>query len=303
MEKRGEDSDRADERRDRQERNDERGGLIEEAAIIDRDLERIDRQEPPPPARSTHEIMRDTPALSLETLTRDRSTFTRRDIARLAGKHTNTADEFSGVLARLEASPELVRLGKDARGQTRLTTRTMQAIEKRMDGHAEAMAERSRHEAAQCARPGGVILGAQQQRALDHILIGPDLVAVVGYAGSGKSTMLDAARAGWEAAGFRVRGMALSGVAADGLQKGAGIDSRTIHSRLYQWDKGESLPTVKDVLVVDEAGMIGSRLMERVLSHARHAGAKVVLVGDPQQLQAIEAGLCARSSTAPGRPS
>ena len=43
-------------------------------------------------------------------------------------------------------------------------------------------------------------------------------------------------------------------------------------------------------LVMDEAGMVGSRQMERVLSAARDAGAKVVLVGDPEQLQAIEAG-------------
>jgi ATP-dependent exoDNAse (exonuclease V) alpha subunit len=49
------------------------------------------------------------------------------------------------------------------------------------------------------------------------------------------------------------------------------------------------------VLVVDEAGMIGTRQMERVLSHARDAGAKVVLVGDPEQLQAIEAGAAFRS--------
>jgi hypothetical protein len=49
------------------------------------------------------------------------------------------------------------------------------------------------------------------------------------------------------------------------------------------------------VLVVDEAGMVGTRQLERVLSHAAEAGAKVVLVGDPQQLQAIEAGAAFRS--------
>ena len=53
--------------------------------------------------------------------------------------------------------------------------------------------------------------------------------------------------------------------------------------------------TSRDVLVIDEAGMVGTRQMERVLSHATDAGAKVVLVGDPQQLQAIEAGAAFRS--------
>ena len=49
------------------------------------------------------------------------------------------------------------------------------------------------------------------------------------------------------------------------------------------------------MLVVDEAGMIGSRQMERLLSAAQAAGAKVVLVGDPEQLQAIEAGAAFRA--------
>jgi AAA domain-containing protein len=49
------------------------------------------------------------------------------------------------------------------------------------------------------------------------------------------------------------------------------------------------------VLVIDEAGMVGTRQLERVLSHAAEAGAKVVLVGDIKQLQAIEAGAAFRS--------
>jgi len=49
------------------------------------------------------------------------------------------------------------------------------------------------------------------------------------------------------------------------------------------------------VLVIDEAGMIGTRQMERVITEAEKRGAKVVLVGDPEQLQAIEAGAAFRS--------
>ena len=41
--------------------------------------------------------------------------------------------------------------------------------------------------------------------------------------------------------------------------------------------------------------MVGTRQLERVLSHAAEAGAKVLLVGDPQQLQSIEAGAAFRS--------
>jgi AAA domain len=63
----------------------------------------------------------------------------------------------------------------------------------------------------------------------------------------------------------------------------------------HGWEQGRDLLTTRDVLVIDEAGMVGTRQLERVLSHAAEAGAKVVLVGDPQQLQAIEAGAAFRS--------
>jgi len=84
-----------------------------------------------------------------------------------------------------------------------------------------------------------------------------DLSVVVGYAGTGKSTMLGEARAAWEADGYQVRGAALSGIAAEQLEAGAGITSRTVHSLLFQWEQGRETLNARDVLVVDEAGMIG----------------------------------------------
>ena len=138
-------------------------------------------------------------------------------------------------------------------------------------------------------------LGREQVLAFRHVTQVQDLSVVVGYAGTGKSTMLGEARAAWEADGYQVRGAALSGIAAEQLEAGAGIASRTVHSLLFQWEQGREVLTDRDVLVVDEAGMIGSRQMERLLSRAEAAGAKVVLVGDPEQLQAIEAGAAFRA--------
>ena len=107
--------------------------------------------------------------------------------------------------------------------------------------------------------------------------------------------MLGVAREAWEAAGYEVRGVALSGIAAENLESGTGISSRTIASMEHGWEQGRDLLTSRDVLVIDEAGMVGTRQLERVLSHAAEASAKVVLVGDPAQLQAIEAGAAFRS--------
>jgi hypothetical protein len=117
----------------------------------------------------------------------------------------------------------------------------------------------------------------------------------VGFAGTGKSYLLGAAREVWEKQGYRVLGATLSGIAAEGLAGSSGIESRTLASRLYYWDKGEQRLTANDVLVVDEAGMLGSRQMARVMAEVQASGAKVVLVGDPEQLQAIEAGAAFRA--------
>ncbi|MCO5059307.1 MAG: AAA family ATPase, partial [Rhizobiaceae bacterium] len=141
----------------------------------------------------------------------------------------------------------------------------------------------------------GLVLSGEQADALAHITDGRDLGIVVGYAGTGKSAMLGVARQAWGAAGFEVRGAALSGIAAENLESGSGIASRTIASLEHGWSQGRDKLTAKDVLVIDEAGMVGTRQLERVLSHAADVGAKVVLVGDPQQLQAIEAGAAFRS--------
>src|SRR3546814_953055 len=106
--------------------------------------------------------------------------------------------------------------------------------------------------------------------------------------------MLGVAREAWESAGYTVRGGALSGRAAENLEGGSGITSRTIASLEHGWARDRDRLTSRDVLVVDEAGMIGTRQLQRVLSEAADAGAKVVLVGDTQQLQAIEAGAAFR---------
>ena len=145
------------------------------------------------------------------------------------------------------------------------------------------------------AEARGLVLSGEQAEALAHVTDGRDLGIVVGYAGTGKSAMLGVAREAWEAAGYEVRGVALSGIAAENLESGSGIASRTIASMEHGWGQGRDVLTSRDVLVIDEAGMVGTRQLERVLSHAAEAGAKVVLVGDPQQLQSIEAGAAFRS--------
>ena len=270
-------------------------------AARDEDAERV--AEHRDIARRNGERIAADPGVALDALTRQHSTFTRHDLARFVSRHTDGAEQFAEVMAKVGASPELVRVGVDGRGRERLSTRGMLAAEQRMEGHAAGLAGGDAHRvlhvaawrALRAAERDGLVLGEEQRDAYRHVTSGPDLAAVVGYAGTGKSAMLGVARRAWEAEGYRVRGAALSGIAAEGLEAGSGIESRTLASLEYGWTAGRDALTAKDVLVVDEAGMVGSRQMERVLGAAAAAGAKVVLVGDPEQLQAIEAGAAFRA--------
>lgn len=254
-------------------------------------------------ARGNGERIIADPTLALDAITHQQATFARRDMAVFAHRHSDGAEQFNALMGAMQGSPDLVELGRDGRGEDRFTTRQMIEAEQRLHRAAGLMADRGHHEvhgserrvAVVRAEARGLVLSREQADALAHVTDGRDLGIVVGYAGTGKSAMLGVAREAWEAAGYEVRGVALSGIAAENLEGGSGIASRTIASREHGWKQGRDLLTTRDVLVIDEAGMVGTRQLERVLSHAAEAGAKVVLVGDPQQLQSIEAGAAFRS--------
>ncbi|MBU2285152.1 MAG: Ti-type conjugative transfer relaxase TraA [Gammaproteobacteria bacterium] len=243
------------------------------------------------------------PNIALDAITHQQATFTRRDLARFVHRHSDGKEQFDQALGAVRGSPDLVVLGKDGRGEKRFTSRQMIETEQRLQRASKMLAEQDRHRVKESGRERalarsaqrGLVLSGEQRGAFEHVTGERGLSVVVGYAGTGKSAMLGVAREAWENAGYTVRGAALSGIAAEGLENGAGIASRTIAGLEHRWGQGRDLLTSRDVLVIDEAGMVGTRQMERVLSHATETGAKVVLVGDPQQLQAIEAGAAFRA--------
>ena len=109
------------------------------------------------------------------------------------------------------------------------------------------------------------------------------------------------ARHAWQLDGYRVLGAAPTGIATVCLGSEGFEHARTVDRLLAELDHerdprgrrraaDEPLLDARTVLVVDEAGMVGSRKLARLLDHAHQAGAKVILVGDDRQLAAIEAG-------------
>jgi len=128
---------------------------------------------------------------------------------------------------------------------------------------------------------------------------GAGVQVVVGKAGTGKTYALDAARDAWQAAGIQVTGVALAARAALELEQSAGIRSTTLARLFGQVDDPRDGSPLQpgSVLVVDEAGMIGTRPLARLLDHAEQQSVKVVLVGDPRQLPEIDAGGLFRALT------
>ena len=147
-------------------------------------------------------------------------------------------------------------------------------------------------------------LTAGQKDAVRLILSEYDrVVGVQGYAGTGKTTMLDRARALLEKRGYEVKGLAPSASAARTLEAEAGIKSETLQrflarnsglaqNRLTKKAEKEMRAAFKmTVLVVDEgslASTVQARDLLRVANTLRLP--RLVLVGDAKQLDAVDAG-------------
>lgn len=246
------------------------------------------------------------PEIVLDAIAGEKSVFDTRDVARYLHRYIDDAVRFANLMARIMASPEVVRL--EAEGvdpetgellPERFATREMIRLEAEMASQAEHLAGDDGFGVSESVRVNIMArhgrLSDEQRVAIERVTGDGRMAVIVGRAGAGKTTMMQAAREVWEASGFRVVGGALAGKAAEGLEKEAGIPSRTLASWQRQWQRGRLPLDDKTVFVMDEAGMVSSRQMAEVVSAIAHAGAKVVLVGDADQLQPIEAGAAFRS--------
>jgi len=134
-------------------------------------------------------------------------------------------------------------------------------------------------------------LGDDQATAVRTLTTTTDGVTVlVGPAGTGKTFTLDAIRATYEAAGYRVVGAAPSARAAHELATDAHIPASTLHRLLGSWSRGYDRPDRSTVLVIDEAAMAGIRELETAVSTVVATGGRVLVVGDHHQLPEVTAG-------------
>lgn len=345
--------------------------------------------------------------LATKAITEQESTFSKEDVLKVAGKMATTEERISSLDKAFDEmnkgkDKDIVQLvekdGKSKREDV-YTTKEMLKTEKEIVEKVQAgkdkmepvmTKERVQEGLKSYQEKAGFDMTQGQMEAASHILTSKDrVIGIQGDAGSGKTTMLAAARSGLEAEGYTVRGLSFTGKAASEIEAASGIKSQTLHSFLNsfdtkyrqetEWsvvmtkgagngntlsatvqgmgaggstmthrvgdklsistdDKGnqymrasqgrisgfkqvtesekerddpkahnvmringegkvtsislahKDLSKDKQCWVVDEASMVGSKQMHALMEKAEKVGAKVVLIGDTKQLQAVDAG-------------
>jgi conjugative relaxase-like TrwC/TraI family protein len=248
-------------------------------------------------------------------LTAQASTFARPEVIAALGDHLVAVgrDELERLADRFLEERAVSVVADRTLGERRWSTPELLDVEQYLV--AGALARRG-DQAGVCS-PEAVreallehpTIGEDQAGMVRDLTLSPDGVrVVVGKAGTGKTYALGVVRHAFALDGYRVLGTAPTGIAAtsleaEGFEEVATVD-RLLHeldqevaggrrdaSRTVRRDQGEApVLDARSVLVIDEASMVGSRKLTRLLQHAQQAGAKVVLVGDDRQLGSIDAG-------------
>lgn len=240
-------------------------------------------------------------------LTETKSTFRKQDLyyealVDLQEKAVGVDAIYDSLMA-IEQNPELVALTTDPI----YTTRQVLRLEAEMLAHAEALSKKTSPALDQLLlatqmldfeAQSGFKLDDEQRLALEHICFDESHLAIVqGSAGAGKTTVMAIVRTMYEQSGGGVIGACFTKKAADNLQDETGISSFTIDKLICDYDSSKNHFKNQSVLVVDEAGLIGTRKLSRLFEIANRENLKVILTGEDKQIDAIEHGGCLRFLT------
>jgi Ti-type conjugative transfer relaxase TraA len=235
------------------------------------------------------DVLEKNPEEFLKVLTRveGRSTWTTRDMIRVADRYCDTPEQFDRLMTAVQRSPHLSRIEGFS---DRFTSAEVIAVE-------QLLFERSSELASIAVGDRALSLDRRlsdaQRAAAQRIVCGPALVCIEGHPGSGKSFAAAAAVQQLKREGKRVITVGYSAKQSREFAAEAGIDNViTVDGLLTAWQHGAKKWELgpNDVLVVDEAGMVGTRDMLSIISATERAKARVVLVGDSAQLPAIRHG-------------
>lgn len=224
--------------------------------------------------------------------------FDRRDLLQALAvtvpvEHTGNAIDLERLADHLLRQPATVHVGPGAEDEPRWTTLDLLTNEHRALTFAAGPSRLAgpSAESVETLLAERAWLSEEQQTSIRHLTTDPRLATVlVGPAGSGKTAALAAIRDLAEQNGQPVIGCSLAALTAQRLQQGSGITSSSLAQLLHHLDTDPAGLARGTVVVVDEAGMVGTRQLCRLLEHVNQAGGRLLLVGDPAQLPEIDAG-------------
>jgi conjugative relaxase-like TrwC/TraI family protein len=243
-------------------------------------------------------------------LTERDSSFSRGDVVRELAFALGSAPDTDSLLVAAGAFlalEEVVELD-----ERRFTTRSLQAAEREITRVAERLAPRALVLAHAQAEVGiertehelGFALSDEQRTLVHGVTADPASISLVrAVAGSGKTTTLAAIARAYEHAGIPVAGVAPTGAAARVMSE-AGIPARTVDRALLDREHAlrAGIRPTPGIVLVDEAGTIGTRTLARLAQAVAQADARLVLVGDDAQLPAVAAGAAYAELLAQTRP-
>jgi conjugative relaxase-like TrwC/TraI family protein len=230
-------------------------------------------------------------------LTRQESTFTRRAVIQAIAEaypEGIAADDLERDANQLLREHGVRVSGREGHQPARYTTLDMLLTEQRLIDVATASTRRSPTAtklAVGLAIASHTQLGADQADAVRHLTSGNVRTRLMeARAGYGKTATLAVVREAYESSGVRVIGTAWAGQAAQNMQTEAGIPSMTTASLLSDLRHGQQPIPAGGVVVVDEASMMPTRALEALAQEVARRDARLILVGDRDQLPSIDAG-------------
>lgn len=266
-------------------------------AASDRAREAIER------ARENGELIIDDPKRALQILQHHQSVFDIKDIYILSHRYSADDEQRRQVIDAILGCNELIELVPGEKFSTHevfqqetelLTTAEQMGAHRGILGGHHSLDSDLLQKTAELTG-----LRTDQEAALHYLCReSSDLACLVGRAGTGKSYTLKALARAYRASGYsQIVGTSLAAKQAQSLERDTGIPSMTLHRLLYRLQAGRIRLDNRSVVVLDEAGLIGSRQMRELLGYVHAAGAKLVLVGDPAQLLPVEGGAAFRAIT------
>lgn len=231
----------------------------------------------------------------LESITKQRATFTAYDIEWTLSQGIEDGLERTRFSGEIVSHPDIVNLGGDS--SSRYTTRAVLSSEREVLDAAKGLNAQDHHGEVTVAtriavlnQPKYASISREQVRALRHATGAEGLAIIDGQAGTGKSYTMAAIRETYEKQGDRVIGLAPTNVVARSMKEDGFAQARTLHSELYALDHGRTHWDRRTIIMLDEAAMVDTRNLGKIAAHAQAAGAKLILIGDDRQLSSIERG-------------